>query len=1032
MKISNYAVKNYQFTLVIFIMIIVLGISTIMNMPRSEDPEMKAPQYTVVVVYPGTSPKDMEDLVINPLEKEIYSLENIKRLRTNISDGVATIRVEYKYNSNVEQKYQELVREVNNKKKDLPADIFSIEVLKSEPSDVNVLQAALISENASRDQLRFYAEKFQESLEKVPALKNVKIHGLPDQQVRVELQLDKMAQLHIPIGIVMQAVQSEMANIPGGSIDAGEKAFNIKTSGNYQDLAGIGNTIVAAANGKNVFLKDIANVYYGFDDEKYFVRLNGNRCVVVSAAQKPGENISKTELAFQPVVEAFRKTLPANIDLALYFNQADAVNSRLAGLGKDFLIAILLVAITLLPLGQRPAIIVMISIPLSLSIGIVLLQLFGYNLNQLSIVGLVVALGLLVDDSIVVIENIERWMLDGHSRMEATLKATSQIGLAVIGCTATLIIAFMPIVFMPEGAGDFIRGLPLAVIFSVLASMAVSLTIIPFLASKLLKDHQNPEGNIFMRALKRMIHGSYARLLDKALHRPVLTIIVSLLIFGGSLVVFKAIGFSLFPASEKPQFLVNVIAPPQSNLTYTDSIARQLEAVLQKEKAVKYVASNIGKGNPRIYYNEIPENEHSDYAQLFVQLDPHTSPAAKLALIEKLRQQWTPYPGAKIEVKNFEQGPPVAAPVEIRIFGDNLDTLRTLAANAEKLLEKTPGTIYIKNPVSNLKTDIRVKIDREKAQQLGIPTVNIDRAVRLAVSGINLGKYNDVNDNDYDILLTRQKTGKPTLDVFRDLFVNNAQGAAIPLSQLASLEMETGPLTIRHQEKNRMVAVTAFVQKGYLADKVINDVIKQMDAQHLPVGYSYEMGGEVESRKDSFGGFMTIIIVTVFLFVAVLILEFKTFKSTLIVLSVIPLGIVGAAIALWITGNSLSFVAIIGLIALAGIEVKNTILLVDFTNQLRMQGHSLEDAIREAGEVRFLPIVLTSLTAIGGLIPIAISTNPLISPLAIVLIGGLISSTLLSRIVTPVVYKLIPPKIQGPEPTFGEVYTEEIAELEEA
>ncbi|RAJ82045.1 multidrug efflux pump subunit AcrB [Chitinophaga dinghuensis] len=1032
MKISNYAVKNYQFTLVIFIMIIVLGISTIMNMPRSEDPEMKAPQYTVVVVYPGTSPKDMEDLVINPLEKEIYSLENIKRLRTNISDGVATIRVEYKYSSNVEQKYQELVREVNNKKKDLPPDIFSIEVLKSEPSDVNILQAALISENASRDQLRFYAEKFQESLEKVPALKNVKIHGIPDQQVRVELQLDKMAQLHIPIGLVMQSVQSEMANIPGGSIDAGEKAFNIKTSGNYQDLAGIGNTIVAAANGKNIFLKDIANVYYGFDDEKYFVRLNGHRCIVVSAAQKPGENISKTEVAFKPVVEAFRKTLPANIDLALYFNQADAVNNRLAGLGKDFLIAILLVAITLLPLGQRPAIIVMISIPLSLSIGIVLLQLFGYNLNQLSIVGLVVALGLLVDDSIVVIENIERWMLEGHSRMEATLKATSQIGLAVIGCTATLIIAFMPIVFMPEGAGDFIRGLPLAVIFSVLASMAVSLTIIPFLASKLLKEHQNPEGNIFMRALKRIIHGSYARLLDKALHRPVITIIVSLAIFGGALVVFKAIGFSLFPASEKPQFLVNVIAPPQSNLAYTDSIARQLETVLQKEQAVKYVASNIGKGNPRIYYNEIPENEHSDYAQLFVQLDPHTSPAAKLALIEKLRHQWTPYPGAKIEVKNFEQGPPVAAPVEIRIFGDNLDTLRTLAANAEKLLEKMPGTIYINNPVSNLKTDIRVKIDREKAQQLGIPTVNIDRAVRLAVSGINLGKYNDVNDNDYDILLTRQKTGKPTLDVFRDLFVNNAQGVAVPLSQVATLEMETGPLTIRHQEKNRMVAVTAFVQKGYLADKIINDVIKQMNAQHLPAGYSYEMGGEVESRKDSFGGFMTIIIVTVFLFVAVLILEFKTFKSTLIVLSVIPLGIVGAAIALWITGNTLSFVAIIGLIALAGIEVKNTILLVDFTNQLRTQGRSLEDAIREAGEVRFLPIVLTSLTAIGGLIPIAISTNPLISPLAIVLIGGLISSTLLSRIVTPVVYKLMPPKIQAPEPTPGKVYTEKVAVLEEA
>ncbi|CAL1517516.1 efflux RND transporter permease subunit [Chitinophaga sp. MM2321] len=1012
MKISEYAVKNYQFTLVIFLMIIVLGITTILNMPRSEDPEMRAPQFTVIVVYPGTSPKDMEDLVVDPLEKDVYGLDDIKRIRTSISDGVAVMRVEYKYSSNVDQKYQELVREVNNKKKDLPADIYSIEIRKMEPSDVNVLQVALISENASRDKLRYYSEKLQEELEKVSSLKNVKLHGLPEQQVRVELQLDKMAQLHLPINTVMTAIQSEMGNIPGGSIDAGDKSFNIKTSGNYQSLEEINNTIVTAANGKNIFLKDIAKVYYGFEDEKYFTRLNSHRCVEVSAAQKAGENISKTQQAYKPVIEKFKKTLPANIDLVQYFDQADAVNSRLSGLGKDFIIAILLVALTLLPLGQRPALIVMISIPLSLSIGIVLLQLFGYNLNQLSIVGLVVALGLLVDDSIVVIENIERWMLEGHSRMEATLKATSQIGMAVVGCTATLIIAFMPIVFMPEGSGDFIRSLPLAVIFSVLASMAVSLTIIPFLASRLLKKHTgNPEGNIFMRALKRLIHGSYARLLDKALQRPVLTILVSLLIFGAAIGLFQLIGFGLFPASEKPQFLINVIAPPQSNLQYTNSIVQQLEKELQQEKSIKFFASNIGKGNPRIYYNEMQENERSDYAQIFVQLDEHTSVTNKMALIESLRKKWTPYPGAKVEVKNFEQGPPVVAPVEVRLFGDNLDTLRTLAGNVEKMLEKTPGAMYISNPVSNMKSDVRVHIDREKAQQLGIPTANIDRSVRLAVAGINLGRYNDRNDNDYDILLTKQKTGTPTLDVFRDLFVNNNQGTAIPLSQVADLRLETSPLSIHHQEKNRVVAVGAFVKKDFLVDRVITDVVKQMDAMKLPAGYTYEMGGEVESRKNSFGGFMSIIIVTIFLFVAVLVLEFKTFKSTLIVLSVIPLGIVGAAVALWITGNSLSFMAIIGLIALAGIEVKNTILLVDFTNQLRMQGKSLEAAIREAGEVRFLPIVLTSLTAIGGLIPIAISTNPMIAPVAIVLIGGLVSSTLLSRIVTPVVYMMMPPRV---------------------
>jgi multidrug efflux pump subunit AcrB len=1012
MKISDYAVKNYQFTLVIFIMIIVLGLTTIMNMGRSEDPEMHAPIFPVVVVYPGTSPKDMEELVVKPLEKEISSLDNIKRIRTTIGDGLVVMRVEYKYNSDIESKYQELIRVVNNKRSELPADIMNIDVQKFQPSDVNIIQLGLISENASRSSIKYYAEKLQDALEKLPPLKKVEIHGLPEQQVRIELQLDQMARMHIPLVSVIGSLQSEVANIPGGSIDAGNRTFNIKTSGNYQSIEEIKNTVAFSAGGKNVRIKDIAKVYYGFEDDKYLTRLNGHRCVFVVAAQKENENISKTKLQYEPVIAQFRKTLPPNIDLVQNFDQADNVNKRLTGLGEDFLIAILLVAITLLPLGLRPALIVMISIPLSLSIGIVLLNLFGYNLNQLSIVGLVVALGLLVDDSIVVVENIERWLLEGNTRMEATLKATKQIGKAVVGCTIMLIIAFMPLVFLPEGAGDFIRGLPLAVILSVLASMFVSLTIIPFLSSRILKDHVgNPEGNMFMRALKRLIHGSYSRLLDVALNKPVITIVSAVIIFAGSVMLFGQVGFSLFPASEKPQFFINITTPPQSNLAYTNKVTRDIEAVLKKETMIQYFASNVGKGNPRIYYNEIQENGRTDFSQIFVELNESTAPDKKLELIEQFRKMWASYPGAKIEVKNFEQGPPVAAPVEVRLFGENLDTLRNLAARVEDMLQKTEGTIYVTNPVSVLKSDIRVHINKDKAQQLGIATVNIDRTVRMAVAGITIGKYTDVNENDYTILLTRDKDERSTLDVFNNLYVNNNMGVAIPLSQVADLQLETSPVNINHQEKNRVVSVKANLRKGFLADRVINDVIAKMDRFPLPRGYSYEMGGEIESRKDSFGGFTNIIIITVFLFIAMLILLFRTFKSTLIVLSVIPLGIVGAAVALWLTGNSLSFVAIIGLIALAGIEVKNTILLVDFTNQLREQGRSLDDAIREAGEVRFLPIVLTSLTAIGGLMPIAVSTNPLISPLAIVLIGGLISSTLLSRVVTPVIYKLMPPRV---------------------
>ncbi|MEY4260478.1 MAG: hypothetical protein RL656_1451, partial [Bacteroidota bacterium] len=615
---------------------------------------------------------------------------------------------------------------------------------------------------------------------------------------------------------------------------------------------------------------------------------------------------------------------------------------------------------------------------------------------------------------IVVIENIERWMLNGYSRKDAVLKATSQIGTAVLGCTATLIIAFLPLIFLPEASGEFIRSLPISVIASVLASLLVSLTIIPFLGNILLKKTMtHSEGNWFMRVLKSGISKSYAPILERSLNNPFKTMGIILVVFFASLQLMPIIGFSLFPASEKPQFVIRINPPAQVNIKNTDTISRFVENELTKISDVQFYATNVGMGNPQIYYNEVRSIKKPNFAEIFVQLDPATSVERKLFLIDSLRNEWTPFYGAKVQINNFEQGPPVVAPVEVRLLGDNLDSLRALSFKIENLIKSVPGTIYVNNPVSNLQTDLRVKINKEKAALLGVPTISIDKTLRLALSGIPIGIMSDDDGEDYQILIKKKENTPLDLDVFKTLFVENVRGKAIPLTQFAHLELESSPLSINHLDKTRMVSISAFVSKGYLNDEVIKLVMDKLDQFSLPSGYTYQMGGEYETRQESFSGFTIIIILTIFLFIGILLLEFKTFKSTIIVLSVIPLGMVGALAALWLTGNSLSFVAVVGLIALAGIEIKNTILLVDFTNQLREEGKPLDIAIREAGEIRFLPIILTSLTAIGGLIPIALSTNPLISPLAIVLIGGLISSTLLSRIFTPVIYKLIPPKMES-------------------
>ena len=1024
MNLAQFSVKNWQFMLVLFLGVAALGINSLLNMPRGEDPEFTAPQFAVVVVYPGTDALDMEELVVDPAEKRFNELDNIKHVVTSVDDGLAVFRVEYEYSQDPSEKYQEMVREVNALRSELPADVFSVEIRKFSPSDVNIVQVALQSEVASDKELGHYADELTKRLEKITSLKNVEDWGYPAGIVRVSLNIDKMAQEGIPTNRVVGALQAENATIPGGSVQIGTRKFNVKTAGDYQSLDEIRNTIASTNGQKIIHLGDIADVSFNLEDETHLTRLDGHRAVLVTASQKIGENIDKVGKQINPVIEAFAKTLPPHIKLVKNFDQAASVGKRLDRFAKDFAIAILLVSLTLLPLGFRAAIVVMISIPLSLAIGLSLLNAFGFSINQLSIVGLIVALGILVDDSIVVVDNIERYLRDGYSRKDAAIKATSQITLAVIGCTVTLILAFLPLLFLPEGSGDFIRSLPMAVVTTVLASLLVSLTIVPFLSSRILKTPHNPEGNIFLRALKRLISGSYSRLLNVALQRPVVTLLVALVIFGGALSLAGRVGFGLFPASEKPQFLINIETPDGSSLGETNRVARYVESQLKRDPAIRHFTTNVGKGNPRIYYNVLQRNESPNFSQFFVQLND-LEPAEKRALIDKYRDRFALYPNARIEVKDFEQGPAQDAPVAIRVFGENLDTLRTVAGRVETILKQTPGLIYVNNPLATRKTDLRIKVNKEKAGLLGLSIADINRTIRLAVVGLNVGTFKAPGDpDDYTINVTTSVNGLPKnrpgtttgpvtdQNVLTNLYVNTVTGGAVPLRQVADLQFETGTNLIRHYDKDRYVAVTGFVKTGYLVDNIYQDVLKNLDVMQFPTGFRYQAAGELESREQSFGGLGTIILITVFGFMAVLILEFGTIKSTLIVLSVIPLGIIGAIAALLLTGNPFSFVAIIGLIALIGIEVKNSILLVDFTNQLRQQGMPLVDAIKEAGEVRFVPIVLTSLTAIGGLMPLALENNPLYSPLAWVLIGGLISSTLLSRIVTPVVYKLLPPRVE--------------------
>jgi multidrug efflux pump subunit AcrB len=1025
-RIARFAVRNQAFSIVALLALIALGLSTMATIPREEDPSIQFPAVSVIAIYPGASPLDVEQLVIDPLEKKIKSLDRIKDIKTTITDGVGVISVEFLDGEVPDDKYDAVLREVNALRPDLPADIYRLDVNRQESNRVNIVQVALVSPSMPYHELDAIGRRFTDDLAKVAGIRTARAWGIPRREARVSVDLGKLGERQLPLGQLLGALQGESANVPGGSVDVGARRFNIQTSGSYTTLDEVRNTVIGSAGGRIVRVGDVAEVTWSTEETTHLTRYNGKRAVFVTANMQKAQNIVAVRDRLWQELDRLERTLPPSVTLERGFDQSANVKSRLSRLGVDFVIAIGLVLITLLPLGWRAASIVMVSIPLSIAVGLTLLAAAGFSLNQLSIVGFVIALGLLVDDSIVVVENIERFLRDGVPRRAAAVLATNQIAIAVLGCTATLILAFVPLLLLPGGPGKFIRGLPVAVVTTIVASLLVSLTIIPFLASRLLSDKPSGHSNIFLRGLTRLIDLTYGQWLHRALARPITTLVASSVLFVASMALIPSIGFSLFPKAGTARMLVTVETPDGASLTETDAAVRHVEQVLGSRPDVQHIYANVGRSNPSIYYNILERFERPSVGELFVLLDRYDATETP-RMMDSLRAQFDRYPTARIEVKEFENGPPIDAPVALRLTGKNLDTLQALAAQVAAAVRSVEGTRSVRNPLQVARTDLKVAVDQQKAGVLGVQTVDVDRTVRLALAGVRAGAVRTPDGQEYDVTVRSPRPARgvlasaiggvigdqATLDALDRIFVPSVSGASVPLSQVASLSFARSPARIDHYDTERSITITSDVRSGYNTDNVTRAVLAKIAELKLPPNYAIIVAGEVESRQESFGGIGSAVLLAMFGILAVLVLEFGSFKGTLIVASVIPLGIVGGLVALWLVGYTLSFTAMIGFVALIGIEIKNSILLVDFTNQLREQGVALDEAIEEAGRIRFLPIVLTTMTAIGGLLPLALQGSGLYSPLAVVIIGGLISSTLLSRLVTPVMYKLLPPLIGG-------------------
>jgi multidrug efflux pump subunit AcrB len=1018
MHIAEFSVRRWQFTLVVFLLLAGLGVTSLLSIPKSEDPTFPYPNFAVVAVLPGAAPADVERLVVDPLEARLKALDDVKSMKTEVEDGLAVVQLEFLAGTDPARKRDEVLRETSALRPTLPAELVRLDVREFNAAKVNVLVAALASEAAPYRELDRLARDLKRRLEGVAGVGEVEIAALPRQEVQVALRADRMAAHGISPAEVLAAIGAEARTIPAGAVEAGARRLGVKTSGEYRSVEEIGDTVVRAVEGRAVRVRDVAEVAERDAEPTHLARFDGKRAVLVAATQREGQDIFATRRALSATLAGFEQGLPPGVTLGRAFDQAGNVAHRLGGFARDFAIAILLVLVTLLPLGLRASAVVMISIPLSVAIGLAALRLAGFSVNQLSIVGFVIALGLLVDDSVVVVENITRFLRLGRPPARAAVEATRQITLSVLGCTATLVFAFVPVLALPGAPGLFIRSMPVAVVFTVLASLLVSLTVVPFLASRLLVS-QGEHGNAVFRAMNRLIERSYRPLLARAMARPALTLGLAAALFAGSLALAPVVGFSLFPKAGLPQFLVTIEAPEGASLSEADRAARFVEEVLARHREVRNVTASVGRGNPRVYYNVPTRNERASYAEILAEVDGR-EPAHIAAVLSRVRAELSGWPGATIELREFENGPPVDAPVAVRVLGDDPARIEAAAARVEGVLLATGGTRYVRNPAAERKSDLRVRTDRDRAALVGVTAPDVDRAVRLAVGGVVAGSFREAaSDEAWDIRVTLPRTGpqalpggaRPGLDVLDGVQLAGA-GGPVPLAQVASLALEPAPSRIFHFDKQRSATVTAWVREGWNTDRVTREVLSRLARETWPAGVRVVPAGEYESRQESFGGLGSAILVAVLGVLAILVLEFRTFRSTLVVASVIPLGVVGGMVALLLSGYTLSFTAMVGFVALMGIEVKNSILLVDFTNQLRREGVPLDEAIQRAGETRFVPILLTTLTAIGGLVPLALERSALYSPLALVILGGLVSSTVLTRVVTPVLYRLLPPEVE--------------------
>lgn len=1004
MKISHIAIDKSFVVFVLTVVVMAMGVLAYVSLPLESDPEVEIPFVGVVVPWPGAAPDEVENLIVRPMEEELGGLDDIKEVTSSAREGRGTTFIEFVSGIDLDEATSSVREKLPDIKNEMPEEAEDPILIEINVDDVPIMLVSLIGE-ADYVSLTDIADDVSRDILEVNGVSSADVFGGLKREVQVQADPKLLRKHGISLSQLIVALRAGNVNLPAGTMKSGSTEILIRSIGEYESLEDIEDTVIPTANPGTVRIGDVARVAMAFEEPESYSRTNGEASVTIVVRRRSGINTVATSEAITKRLDELQAALPAGVTMEILQDQSEYIHDTLTELGSNaFFGGCLVVAVLCIALGLRNALMVGLAIPFSLLVAFGLLFATGNTLNSITVFSLMLVVGIVVDGGIVIVENTFHHLEQGKSRIEAAKTGVGEVGTAVLAAALTTMAAFVPMLLMSGITGQFIRVIPLTVIFALIGSVLVDHLVIPPIAAK------------FIRPRRRALLGEesrfgnrFDRTLDWSLKHRALVLGVAVLAFIGSLMLIPVVGVILFPQVDIGQFNVNIITPPGSKLEYTDEVVRKVEDLVLAVPEVETVNATSGSAGLSVFQigTSVSGPERGGVSVELV--DDGDRDRNMDEILEELREKASSIPAATIEFSMLESGPPVGAAIVVEIRGDELEVLHDLAERVEEIVREVPGTVDVVSDHSQARPEMRVLIDRNRAGQSGLSQQEVAYTLAAAHGGIDATEYS-YGDDDIDVRVRLPEKYRD-IESTKGLVFTSFDGSQVPFTQVASVTYDSGPSYIRRVDLVRTMSVRSDVA-GRNNGAVLSDIMEKVAVLELPQGYNIRYTGENEDRNQAFASLWRALFVGIALIITVMTLQFSSLRQPLIIIVAIPLSVVGVITGLLVTGNPFGFASFLGIVALAGIVVNDAIVLVTFINQLRAQGHNKFEAAKLAARRRLRPVVLTTVSTISGLLPLSFGfagSGEFWAPLGWSIIFGLAIATVLTLVIIPTLYTVIAP-----------------------